>query len=335
MKNIIKISLVAFLIIPNFYGKAQTITDGIFMSKGSLYGSALYSNDSWNKFWEGTALKENKNIGTLMTQSINVTINYGIADKFNALVSLPYIATSPSAGVSQGMSGIQDLSLGLKYRFIQIKNLSLIGVIGGSIPTNNYVTDYMPFAIGSQSKNAYARGILYYTFPKNLALTLNGSYINRSNIKIDRAMFYTGDKAIFSNEVALPDVVNIGAKFGYNSFRWQLEGTFENQTMGETVGGIVDIRLNDVPLINSQFNFTRIGALGTYRITKLKDLQVIGSVNKIITGRNVGESLTFSLGISQFISIRKNKDKSVVFGPICHPGGINHEGTEKNNFKGK
>jgi hypothetical protein len=333
MKTLTKISLLAFLLLINFCVNAQTMTDGIFMSKGSLCGSAIYTNDSWKNFWEGTLYRENKNVGTLTTESINLMVNYGFSDKFNVIAGLPYIATKASAGTSHGFEGVQDLSLGLKYRFIQAKNLSVIGFAGGSVPTNNYVADYMPFAIGFQSKNVFARGILYYTLPSGLAITLNGSYTHRANVTIDREMYYAGDKAIFSNQVALPDIVNIGAKFGHYSFRWQLEATLDQQTMGQTVGGTVDIRRNDGPFFGSQFNATRLGIFGAYRIPKLKDLQVIGSMNKVIAGRNVGESIAFSVGVSQFIDFFKNKPKGVPSGPICRPGDAKHEMTETKEKK--
>jgi len=319
IKIFTKYSLLALLIFITSFVNAQMMNDGIFMAKGNLCGGLTYTNDSWSKYWEGSSYRENKNLGTLTTQSVVLMGNYGISDRFNVMFSLPYISAKASAGTSQGMSGIQDLTMSVKYRLIQAHNLSVIGSVGGSIPTNNYVADYMPFAIGTQSKTGFARGILYYTLPANLALTVHGTYTARSNIKADRKMYYT-DKAYFTDEMTMPDVVNFGGKFGHYSYRWQFEGTYDQQI----TQGNIDIRRNDMPGLCNKFDFTRVGFIAAYRVPFLKDLQIMVTGGKILSGRNVGESTTYSIGISKYIDFRKNKITGIPSGPICRPGDINH-----------
>jgi len=320
MKNFTKLSLMAMLTFTSLFANAQMMNDGIFMAKGNLCGGLTYSNDSWKNYWEGTLNRENKNLGTVTTQAVVLSGNYGISDRFNLMATLPYIMTKASAGVLHGMSGVQDLTMSVKYRLIQTKNLSVIGSVGGSIPTNNYVADFLPLAIGLQSKTAFARGILYYTLPADLALTLNGTYTARSNVKVDREMYYS-DKGYFTNEMVMPDVVNFGAKFGHYTFRWQLEATFDQQI----TGGNIDIRRNDMPGICNKLDYTKLGFIAAYRIPQLKDIQLMITGGKILTGRNVGESTTFSIGISQFIDFRRHKSAGIPSGPICRPGDKNHE----------
>jgi hypothetical protein len=320
MKNFTKISLVGILTFTSFFAKAQMMNDGIFMAKGSFCGGVTYMNDSWKNYWEGTLYRENKNMGTLTTQSVWLTGNYGISDKLNLMFSLPYITTKASAGTSQGMSGIQDLTLSAKYRIFQTRNLSVIGAVGGSIPTNNYVADYLPFAIGNQSKTLFGRGILYYVLPHELALTVHGAYIARSNIKIDAEMHYSDGKAYFVRDVPMPDVSVLGAKFGHYSYRWQLEATYDQQISY----GTDDIRRNLVPMICDRFDYTKVGFIASYRIPQLKDLQLMVTGGRVLAGRNVGESTTFSVGLSAFVDFRKNKDKGIPSGPICRPGDKNH-----------
>ncbi|MEY4539655.1 MAG: hypothetical protein RLZZ306_1412 [Bacteroidota bacterium] len=331
-KTFTKFSLVAIISFTTFFANAQMMNDGIFMAKGNLCGGLTYMNDSWSKYWEGTYQRENKNLGTLTTQSVILMGNYGISDRFNVMLSLPYITTKASAGTSQGMSGIQDLTMSVKYRLIQTRNLSVIGSIGGSIPTNNYVADYLPFAIGTQAKTAFGRGILYYTLPKNLALTVHGTYTGRSNVRVDREMYFAG-KGFFTNEMLMPNVSNWGAKFGHYSYRWQFEATFDQQiTDGnlewqsdETLlANPIDIRRNDMPGLCSKFDFTRVGFIAAYRVPVLKDLQIMVTGGKILSGRNVGESTTYSIGISKYIDFRKHKTAGIPSGPICRPGDMNH-----------
>jgi hypothetical protein len=322
MKTFYRFGLVATLSLASLITKAQTMTDGIFMAKGNLCGGVTYTNDSWSKYWEGTLYRENKNIGTLTTQSIMVMGNYGISDRFNVLASLPYITTKASDGVLHGMSGFQDLTLALKYRVAQAKNLSVIGSVGGSIPTNNYVADFLPLAIGMQSKTLYGRGILYYTLPADLALTLHGTYTARSNVKVDRYMYYS-DKGYFTNEMTMPDVVNFGGKFGHYSYRWQLEGTYDQQI----TQGSLDIRRNDMPGLCDKFDFTKVGFIAAYRVPQLKDLQIVLTGSKVLSGRNVGESTNFSVSLTKYIDFRKNRTSGIPTGPICRPGDKNHTGS--------
>jgi len=319
-----KYSLTVFLSAISFLAQSQMMNDGVFMTKGNLCGGFTYMNDSWSKYWEGTLYRENKNLGTVSTESVILMANYGISDRLNLMAMLPYISTKPSMGVSKGMNGIQDLTISAKYRLLQIQDLSVIGSIGGSIPTNNYVADYLPLAIGMQTKTIFGRGILYYTLPSNLSLTAHGTYTARSNVKIDREMYYL-DRGYFTKEMTMPNVVNWGGKFGHYTFRWQLEATYDQQvTLGE-----IDIRKNDMPVLCNKFDFTKIGFIAAYRIPQLNDLQIMVTGGKILTGRNVGESTTFSVGISSFIDFRKNKPSGISSGPICRPGDKNHYAREK------
>ncbi|MDI9870273.1 hypothetical protein [Flectobacillus roseus] len=301
---------------------AQNMTDGIFMAKNNFCGGIGYTHDTWNKYWEGTLFRENKNLGNVNTQTITAMGNYGISDRFNVLFMLPYVKTEATKGTLKGMSGVQDLTLALKYRLAQIKNLSVIGSVGGSLPTNNYVADFLPLAIGMQSKTVFARGILYYTLPHELALTAQGAYIHRSNVRVDREMYFS-DQAYFTNEMMMPDVVNLGAKFGHYSYRWQLEATYEQNI----VNGDIDIRRNDMPGLCAKMDLTRIGLVAAYRIPQLKDLQIMGTIGQVVAGRNVGKSTTFSISILQYIDLRKNKGGGgIPTGPICRPGDVNHMG---------
>jgi Putative MetA-pathway of phenol degradation len=319
MKTITKFSLVAILALSSLCSNAQMMNDGIFMAKGNLCGGVTYMNDSWKNYWEGTLYRENKNLGTVTTQAIMLSGNYGISDRFNLMFTLPYIKVKPSGGTAQGLSGVQDLTMSVKYRALQLKNLSVIGSVGGSIPTNNYVADYMPLTIGTQAKTLFGRGILYYTLPADLALTVHGTYTARSNVRVDREMYYT-DKGYFTNEMVMPDVVNFGAKLGHYSFRWQLEATYDQQV----TQGTLDIRRNDMPGLCDKFDYQKVGFVAAYRIPQLKDIQLMVTGGKILSGRNVGESTTFSIGISQFIDFRKNKTAGIPSGPICRPGDKNH-----------
>ena len=97
---------------------AQTIDDGVVMSKGQLFTGAVYTHDTWDEYWEGGLKRDNGNIGTLTTQSNTFFANYGITDRLNVIGHVPYVWTQASQGVLAGMSGVQDLTLAAKFRAI-------------------------------------------------------------------------------------------------------------------------------------------------------------------------------------------------------------------------
>src|SRR5664279_2183091 len=118
--------------------KAQTADDAIMMGKKQWCNGLTYMHSSWNKYWEGTKKRDNKNLGTVTTQSVMFMSNYGITDKLNVIASVPYIWTDASAGTLHGMKGFQDIDVDVKYQFYQTKlgkgKFTMIGVGGFSTP---------------------------------------------------------------------------------------------------------------------------------------------------------------------------------------------------------
>jgi hypothetical protein len=285
---------------------SQSLTDGIMMDKKFLCAGVFYNHDSWKEYWEGPLLRSNGNIGTFTTQSAAVMANYGVLNNLNAIVMLPYVWTSASAGTITGLHGVQDLTLALKYKawetgFLNEKfSVQLVG--GGSFPLTNYVSDLQPFSIGLHSSTLFGRGILHVGGDNNMVLNLSGTYWLRSNIKLDRTSYYT-DHLIYSNEVNMPNMAQVAFRGGYYSFRWQAELMAEVNT---TLGGF-DIRRQDMPFPSNKMESTRIGATAAYRLPFFHDLQLTGTVLQTIAGRNMGKSLTWSVGATKFFGSAKSE----------------------------
>ena len=133
-----------------------------------------YSSSTWENYWEGANKRSNANLGKFTSQNVMIMSALGITNKLNLIVGLPYVKTSASVSYLAGQSGVQDLSVWLKYRILDKKtsfgDISLLATGGASTPTNNYVADFLPFSIGFQSKTASGRLILNYN--------KNGFYVN-------------------------------------------------------------------------------------------------------------------------------------------------------------
>ena len=290
--------------------KAQTVDDAIMMNKNQWCNGLTYMHSSWKEYWEGTTKRENKNLGTVTTQSVMFMSNYGVTDKLNVLVNVPYVWTNASAGTLHGMKGFQDIELDIKYEFYNAKigkgKLSLIGVLGFSTPLTNYENDFLPMSIGLGSTNLYGRltadyqnGILF--------TTISSAYVFRSNVTIDRTSYYT-DEIHYTNEVDMPNQLNSNLFIGIRKPNLTIQAQLMNMY---TFGGF-DIRKNDMPFVSNQMNMTSLGGHVKYFLPFVPNLEVIAGVDCVIdipglkiSGRNVGQSTTYTAGLYYVLSLKK------------------------------
>src|SRR5690349_6903229 len=99
--------------------RAQTIDDGIMMTARSIQTGVVYTRDTWDEYWEGTLKRTNGNIGAITTQSDAWTAVYGVTNRVMVLANVPFVWTRPSQGVLQGQHGMQDITVGGKYSFLE------------------------------------------------------------------------------------------------------------------------------------------------------------------------------------------------------------------------
>lgn len=288
--------------------RAQTDADAIMMAKKNFCAGLMYSNSSWNNYWEGTLKRNNENLGTVSTHMYAVMGNYGVSDKLNLLFGLPYVQTKASAGTLHGLKGLQDLSLWVKWNPIETRIgkglFSVYGVGGISFPATNYVADFLPLSIGLHSTNLSLRGMVDYQV-KNFFVTLSGTYVFRSNVKIDRTSYYTTEQHI-SNEVAMPNASNYQIRTGYRSGRMIAEAIF-NQWY--TLGGF-DITRNNMPFPSNQMNATTAGVNIKYNLKSVDGLALIGGGNITLAGRNIGQANTVNGGVFYVLDFSKKTKKA-------------------------
>ena len=272
--------------------KAQMPHDAIYMPKKTICLAVTYTHSSWKEYWENTLKRDNLNMGVMSTQSVMPMVAYGISDKLNLIASVPYIWTKTSAGNLMGQKGIQDFNLWLKYKLIESKGLSVHGVVGGSAPFSNYIPDFLPMSIGLQTKSATGRIIASYLHKSGFYLTAHGSYVFRSNIKVDRDAYQADFRVYNTNEVRVPNATDASARLGWikNQGRIQAE-LFLDQF--SCVGGD-NIRRNDMPFPTNNMQMTSAGFYSKYQP---KNIGLNLRVAKVLQGLNVGQSLSYSLGL--------------------------------------
>ena len=286
---------------------AQMPNDGIMMQKNQWCTLLQYTNSSWDEYWEGANKRSNSNIGTVTTQNAMLMTNYGISDNLNVMVGAPYIWTD-SDSYLEGQSGVQDLSLFVKYQPYQTSVAGgefKVQVTGGaSIPVTDYVPDFLPLSIGLQSKTASLRGILNYTHGSGIYLTAQGGHTWRSNTTIDRDSYIFENQLYYSDEVPVPNVFDATVRLGYISRKLQAEVNFDYFTglSGD------DIRYNDMPFPSNKMQATTAGIFAKYFIWQ--GLAVQAGYGQVLSGRNVGQSTVLSGGFTYFFTLGGNSESA-------------------------
>lgn len=306
MKRLLRVA--ALLSLLSFPAFAQTPNDGIMMGKRYICNVLTYSNSSWSEYWEGTLKRANPNIGTFTAQNVMFMSAYGVTDRVNVIVGLPYIWTKSDGGHMAGQRGIQDLSLFLKWRPLKLSGdagtFSAFAVGGVSMPVSNYVPDMLPFSIGIQSKTASLRGILSYNL-KGLYLTGAAGYTARSSITIDRDAYQAEGRIYETNKVMPPNVVDASARLGFVNKHFQVEGFLENMTAQSGD----DIRRQDMPFPTNKMDLTSAGAMAkAHFYTKGGAFfTVLGQYSQVLSGRNVGQATMYTLGVQHTFRIGNKK----------------------------
>jgi hypothetical protein len=275
---------------------AQTMDGTSMLSKRTLIAGVFYSHDSWDQYWEGTLKRTNGNIGTLTTKSITLVGGYAVTDRLALMATLPYIRTHASQGVLHDMSGYQDLALSARFRLLTTgptEHGTFSAVVAGvaAIPTSDYTPDFYPLSIGTAGRRT--SGHLTLNFQSNSAWFANASasYMWCSNVRLNRSSYYTNGQLYLTNEVVMPNVVDYTFSAGVDKGRWRIPISLVQQ---HTLGG-GDIRRQDMPFVSNRMDFVRLDGALMYALPK--NLSISLGAARVLTGRNVGQSTTFTSGL--------------------------------------
>jgi hypothetical protein len=278
---------------------AQTIDDGIMLTKHELIVGDLYTQDSWEEYWEGLLKRVNGNIGTITTQNNSWFGNYGVTNRLNAIVIVPFVWTHASQGVLHGMQGLQDLTVGGKYVLVtrpstRVGAVQLITAVAAGIPLTDYTPDFQPLSIGSASRRLSGRATLNLCTPSGWYFNVSTSYGWRAHVTLDRPYYFTEDQLFFTNEVDMPNVFDYVATTGYMKGSFAAMASFSEQLMQG--GG--DIRRQDAPFVSNRMNYSKVAGELMVPIPRVRAVQFQLAYAYTIDGRNVGQSSTITTGLS-------------------------------------
>lgn len=303
LKKYYTLLLIALCI--NVYAIAQTDQDGLMMNKNLFCTGLIYNASNWNKYWEGTNFRENLNLGTVSSNSIQFMGNFGLKDNLNLLFSAPYISNKISAGTLNSINGLQDFSTWIKWMPVEkeLNNgiLSVYFLGGASLPMSNYIVDYLPVSIGLKSSSISGRFMMDYQLG-NFTITASETYTVRSNTRLERNSYFT-TKSILSNEVEMPDVNMVSLRTGYRS-NWLIAEAIITDI--KTLGGF-DITRNNMPFPSNRMNSTNVAVNLKYEIQKVPGLSIVTGASRVIKGRNMGQSTGFYSGLFYILNFQKKE----------------------------
>lgn len=290
--------------------QGQTPWDALLMDKNELCIAGMYDRASFNEYWEGRNLVVNENIGTLQRSSYIPMIAYGIKKNLNIITMLPYISTQSTGGQLAGVSGFQDLSLFLKWKYLDtnIGSSSLKAFVtgGGSLPVSNYITDYMPYSIGMGAPELMIRAIVEYQTASGLYIRAAGGHVWRGYTTIERDYYYQNG-SYYSSYMNVPNAWSIHGALGWAGLdgRLRIEGTYWSFRCRSGD----DIRSWYRPQPTNKTAFDQIGAFVQYYFKSLPSVSVIGYYNQMIDGKNIGKFSNFTLGATYQFYTHNNPHK--------------------------
>jgi hypothetical protein len=298
MKKTLLFVFSALLILSSEKVKAQTPADAVMMAPGVLCVDADYEFSWWNKYWEGTRLQKNDNIGTFQKHTITPMINLGIIKWLNFMASAPYIITHPTAGYLEGVQGLPDFHAWVKVepfrKHLGIGTFNVLATVGFTVPVTEYVPDYI-YAIGMRCPEGIFKVISQYQFDFGLYVRAHGGYALRGYSKLQRNYYYT-TQGYYSNTVDLPDAMDYSGAVGFYSIDHQYKAEIKFDGMN-TIGGF-DVRRWDVMFPSNKANFTRLSTRFEYYPKKAMGLGIHLNGGYVLTGRNVGRAAMVAAGVN-------------------------------------
>ncbi len=224
-------------------------------------------------------------------------------------MGLPYIktaSTEPNGGKLAGVSDFQDVSLALKYRWLNKDfnkgTLTGLATLGFSTPITNYLPDYMPYSIGLGAPELTYRAIVEYRNSSDWYFHGAGTYLWRGYAEAEREYYYNNG-SFYTPWMDVPNAITAEASIGKwlfaNALQVQLSYFNSISLSGD------DIRPYNAPQLTNKVNMTRVGLFAHYFFQKVTGLGIVAYHNRVVSGRNAPQMNTTGLGVTYFFNYRK------------------------------
>ena len=283
LKNILLASVV---VSSATIGFAQSPVSGFMSAKGKGAIAISYSAEKYNEVYLVPAKVDAVPVfNEVANTSVNIYATYGITDKLEAVVSLPYIESKGKGeaaflaanGFDNKRSGVQDISAFIKYKVFSNRmkesTFDFLLSAGVQTPVGSYNADeglQSIIAIGNKST-------------KGMGLAI-------AQIKLDKGLFLTGQIGyrIATNQVPNAIVSEIKAGYAASKIYLDVYAAFQNSSKGTDIlqPGFTGF------FPSTQVNYSRVG--GNIYKPIYKGFGVNLGFNAYVAGRNLGKSTGYS-----------------------------------------
>jgi hypothetical protein len=300
-----------FLMLLSFASHAwsQSLSDAIMMNGRQACVLLDYNFSSFDHYWEGEMKRENQTIATLQRQTFMPMVAVGIIDDLNLFVGVPRVSTqstNPNGGKFKGASGFQDITVALKYRWLdrRFKTGALTGLatFGFSTPVTNYLPDYMPYSIGLGAPEFSYRGIIQYEANSAWYVRTAPAYLWRGYAEAEREYYYNNG-SYYTPWMDVPSAFTVEAVVGKWFFNRSLQ--VELSYFGQRSFSGDDIRTYAAPQPTNKVNLDKAGLFVHYFVPKVEGLGVVAYYQRVLDGRNAPEMNTVGGGLTYFFNYLK------------------------------
>lgn len=284
--NHFRFSSIIALLLLGVAVQAQSPLSGFMNGKGKGSVALSYTAENYdNVFLVPADAKGVPVFNEVSVNSFSVYGTYGLSDRFDAVVTLPYISATGKAsegvlnelGFENERSGVQDLSVFLKYNplSVQVGENDLHFIVGGgfSTPLGSYRVDE-----GLQSIIAIG----------NRATTLNGLAI--AQFRTPSGFFLTTQAGYSLRNGEVPNAVLGEIKAGYAAAKFYVDAWFAGQISDGGVNILGEGFTGFFPATDVSYNRAGITAF----VPVGSGFGLSASVSRYLSGRNVGQSTGLS-----------------------------------------
>ncbi|GAB3824482.1 hypothetical protein [Hymenobacter jeollabukensis] len=274
-------------------GQAQSLITG-FMA-GKSHGSVVFTGTAEryrNVFLVPEKVDAVPIYREVRVSSVSLFANYGLTDKIEAVVSLPFIQSTGRANktvldalgstYTNTRSGLQDFSAFVKFKAYSApvgnSQLDLLGAVGVSTPASSYQSKadlgYI-IAIGNRATKYTTVGVAHLRTPSGVFVTGQAGYSARTN--------------------PVPDAFVADGKVGYAGLKLYGEAWVSYQQSSSKGTDILQPGFTGL-FTATRVNYTRVG-VSLYKPLS-KGVGIILGASQYLAGRNVGQSTGVSAGVS-------------------------------------
>jgi hypothetical protein len=262
--------------------KAQSPIGGFMQGKGKGNIALSYNSESYDKvFLVPEKIDGVPVFNRVKTTSVNFFGTFGLSNKVDLQLSLPYIKSTGEAsqqvldnlGYQNQRSGLQDVSAYVKYNPYNFKmgkgKLSLIGAVGVQTPLGGYNVDE-----SLQSIIAIGTGV-----------TQLNTFI-LSQYKLDNGLFFNGSLGYSLRSKDVPNAFISELKAGYANKSFYIDAYATSQLSGD---GPDILKEGFTGVFNrTRVNYNRIGV--NVFVPIIKSFGVAAGASSYVAGRNLGQS---------------------------------------------